>query len=135
MEVSRTLYELAQKYRSLENITFKRALRESGLTVLIVALEIDHTLEQRDSLEMEISRRLKTKIKMVKDNTDIRELAREIFVPAQIRGVNVLFKKEGGEEYHIKITREDLMLLPASIDVLQALLTKVTDKKIKLVFE
>ena len=136
VETSRVLYELTQKYHDLTNISFKRALREGGLTILIIEHDrASPPIKRKSELVREIGRRLKTRIIMIKENMgDIRELAREIFSPAQIRGVNVLFKKEG-EEYHIKITREDLMLLPASIDVLQTLLAKVTDKKIKLVFE
>ncbi len=135
VEASRILYKLAQKHHGLGEISFKRALREGGLTILaIVQDKVSPTIEQEGRLAQEVSKHLKTKIRVVKENANVRELAREILMPARVKGINVLFKRRG-EEYRVRITRADLMLLPASIDVLQALLTKITNKKIKLVFE
>jgi transcription antitermination factor NusA-like protein len=135
VEASRVLYGLAQEHHSLGKISFKRALREGGLTILVIEQdEISPAIGQEGRLAQEISKHLKTKIRVVKENTNVRELAHEILIPARVKGINVLFKRDG-EEHRVRVTRADLMLLPASIAVLQVLLTKITDKKIKLVFE
>ncbi|MEA1904512.1 MAG: hypothetical protein U9M97_01340 [Candidatus Hadarchaeota archaeon] len=135
VEASRVLYGLTQKHHGLGEISFKHALKEGGLTVLVMGQgEISPAIGREGRLAQEISKHLKTKIRVVEENANVRELAREILMPARVKGINVLFKRDG-EEHRVRVTRADLMLLPASIDVLQILLTKITDKKIKLVFE
>lgn len=136
VEISRALYELAQEHRKLDKIGLRRALREGGLTVLVVRRGGQSLIAEREGeLARILERQLKTKIRVTETDADVHETAQNILAPVKVQGVNVLFKKGGEEEHRVRIGRSDLMLLPASVDALQALLTKITDKNIKLVLE
>jgi transcription antitermination factor NusA-like protein len=136
VEISRALYELVQQHRGLDEIDFRRALREGGLTTLVVERGGQSLLTGREEkLAQKLEKQLGMKIRVIETGTDIHEIARNILAPVKVLGVNVLFRKSGEDEHHVRIGRSDLMLLPAGVDVLQALLTKITDKNIKLVSE
>jgi len=136
VEISRVLYELAQKHLGLDEIDFRRALREGGLTTLVVGCGGQSLLMGRgEKLTQKLEKQLGMKIRVIETGAGIHEITQSVLAPAKVLGVNVLFRRDGEDEHHVRIGRSDLMLLPASVDALQALLTKMTDKNIKLVSE
>lgn len=135
VKISRILFELAQKYRGLDKINFKRAIEAKGLIVLLVRRgEISVIVGKGGKTIRKLTESIHTKVRVAEEGADIRKQAQDIFTPAKIHGVNILYSG-GGEEYRIRIPRAHLKLLPASIDALQALFAKLTDKNIKIVFE
>jgi len=136
VEISRALYKLSQKHRGLDEIDFRRALREGGLTALVVERGGQSLLMGREEkLARKLEKRLGMKIRVIEIDAGVHETARSVLAPAKVLGVNVLFRRDGEDEHRVRIGRSDLMLLPASVDALQTLLTKMTDKNIKLVSE
>jgi len=134
VEVSRALYELAREYRELEGIELERALRERGLTALVVRGST-RIADEKDEIIRKLGERLNTRVRLAESGEEIRKLAQDILAPARVNGVNILFKKGGGEEYRVRVKRTDLMLLPSGIDTLQKIMGEVTSKDIKFVFE
>lgn len=136
IKISRILFELAQKYRSLSAINFKRAIDAVGLIVLVVGRgEISSIIGKEGKLIRELTKRLQTKIRVVEEGADIRKQAQDILTPVQVIGVNILYSGGKREEYRVRIPRAHVRRLPASIDAIQSIFAKLTDKNIKLVFE
>ena len=135
VKISRTLFEMAQKRRGLEKINFKRAISTSGLIVPVVGRgEIRFAVGRGGKIVRELERRLRVKIRVVEEGTQTRKLAQDIFTPAKVLGVNVLYS--GGKEKHrVLVPRTHLKRLPANIERIQALLTKLTNKNITIVSE
>lgn len=135
IKISRILFELAQKYRGLDKINFKRAIEANGLIALLVGRgEISVVVGKGGKIIRKLTESLHTKVRAIEEGADIRKQAQDILTPAKVQGVNILYSG-GGEEYRVRIPRAHLKLLPAGIDALHALFAKLTDKNIKLVFE
>ena len=135
MDASRVLYEFSQKNRGLNAISFKRAVGAGDLVVLLVGRgEVKSVVGRGGKMIRELGERLQKKIRATEDGADLRKLAQDILTPAHVGGVNVLYS--GGEEmYRVRVSRNDSKRLPASVETIQNLLTKLTNKSIKLVFE
>lgn len=136
IKISRVLFELAQKYRGLNAINFKRAIDAMGLTVLVVGRgEISSIIGRGGKLIRELAEHLQMKIRVIEEGADIRKQAQDILTPVRVIGVNILYTGGRREEYRVRIPRAHVMRLPASIDAIQSIFAKLTDKNIKLVFE
>ena len=135
MDASRVLYEFSQKNRGLNAISFKRAVGAGDLVVLLVGQgEVKSVVGRGGKMIRELSERLQKKVRTTEEGADLRKLAQDILTPAQVMGVNVLYS--GGEEmYRVRVPHNDLKRLPASVETIQNLLTTLTNKSIKLVFE
>lgn len=135
IKISRTLFEIAQKRRGLEKINFKRAISTSGLIVLMVRRgEIPFAVGRGGKVVRELENQLRAKIRVVEEGTQTRKLAQDILTPAKVLGVNVLYSG-GKEEHRVRVPRLHLKRLPANVKGIQALLTKLTNKNITIVFE
>ena len=135
IKISRTLFEIAQKRRGLEKINFKRAISTSGLIVLMVGRgEIPFAVGRGGKVVRELENQLREKIRVVEEGTQTRKLAQDILTPAKVLGVNVLYSG-GKEEHRVRVPRLHLKRLPANVKGIQALLTKLTNKNITIVFE
>jgi len=129
------LFDLAQKYRGLDRINFKRAIEANGLIVLLVGSgEISTVVGKGGRIIWRLAEALHAKVRVIEEGADIRKQVQDVLTPAKVHGINILYSG-GGEEYRIRVPRTHLKLLPASIDAFQALFAKLTDKNIKLVFE
>jgi len=136
IKISRVLFELAQKYRGLNAINFKRAIDAMGLTVLVVGRgEISNIIGREGKLIRELAKHLQMKIRVIEEGADIRKQAQDILTPVRVIGVNILYAGGRCEEYRVRIPRAHVRRLPASIDAIQMIFAKLTDKNIKLVFE
>jgi transcription antitermination factor NusA-like protein len=129
------LYEFSQKNRGLNAISFKRAVEAGDLVVLLVGQgEVKSVVGHGGKTIRELGEHLQKKVRATEDGADLRKLAQDILTPAQVRGVNVLYS--GGEEmYRVRVPLNDSKRLPASVETIQNLLTTLTNKSIKLVFE
>jgi len=135
VDASRVLYEFSQKNRGLNAISFKRAVEAGDLVVLLVGQgEVKSVVGRGGKTIRELGEHLQKNVRATEDGADLRKLAQDILTPAQVRGVNVLYS--GGEEmYRVRVPLNDSKRLPASVETIQNLLTTLTNKSIKLVFE
>jgi len=135
VDASRVLYEFSRKNRGLNAISFKRAVGAGDLAVLLVGRgEVKSVVGRGGKMIRELSERLQKKVRATEEGADLRKLAQDILTPARVGGVNVLYS--GGEEmYRVRVSRNDLKRLPSSVETIQNLLTTLTNKSIKLVFE
>jgi len=135
VEVSRILYELAQKNRALNTVNFKRGVGEGDLVVLIVGKgEVKSIVGRGGRTIKELSGRLGKKVRVAEEGAELRKLAQDILTPAHVRGVNILYSGNN-EVYRVRVPHRDTRRLPAGADAVQSLLTKIANKEVKLVFE
>lgn len=135
VKISRTLFELAQKHRGLEKINFKHAIDAGNLIALVVRRgEIRFAVGRGGKVVRALERRFQAKIRIVEEGTETRKLAQDLLTPAKLLGVNVLYAG-GKKEYRVRVPHSHLKRLPASINGIQIVLAKLTNKNIKLAFE
>ena len=135
MDVARTLYELSQTHAGLDTVNFKRAVGDGDLIVVLVGLgDVKSVIGRGGRTVKELNERLKKKVQVTDDGTGLRKMAQDVLAPARVLGVNILYSGNR-ETYRIRVPRRDERRLPASIDTVQGLMEKLTNKNIKLVFE
>jgi transcription antitermination factor NusA-like protein len=135
VDASRVLYEFSQKNRGLRTISFKRAVGAGDLVVLLVGQgEVKSVVGRGGKTIRELSERLQKKVRATEEGADLRKLAQDILMPAHVQGVNILYS--GGQEIHrVRVPGTEAKRLPASVETIQNLLTALTNKSVKLVFE
>jgi transcription antitermination factor NusA-like protein len=135
VDASRVLYEFSRRNPGLNAISLKRAVGAGDLVVLLVGQgEVKSVIGRGGKTIREISERLHKKVRATEDGADLRKLAQDVLTPARVKGVNVLYS--GGKEiYRVRVPRNDLKRLPASVETIQNLLTALTNKSINLLFE
>ncbi|MCJ7720384.1 MAG: transcription elongation factor NusA [Candidatus Hadarchaeum sp.] len=135
VDASRVLYEFSRKNLGLNAISFKRAVGAGDLIVLLVGQgEVKSVVGRGGKTIRELNERLQKKVRATEEGADLRKLARDILTPARVEGVNVLYSC-GEEMYRVRVPRNDSKRLPASVETIQNLLTTLTNKSVKLVFE
>lgn len=135
IEVSRILFKLAHKHPGLDKVNFKRTIESGKFTVLVVGPgEIKLIVGRGGNIIKQLQRQLGTKIRVIEEGASPRKLAQDILTPAKVLGINILYT-QGQEEYRIRVPSAHLRKLPASIDALQDLLAKLTNRNMKIVFE
>jgi len=135
VDASRVLYEFSQKNRGLNTISFKRAVGVGDLVVLLVGQgEVKSVVGRGGKTIRELSERLQKKIRATEEGADLRKLAQDILMPAHVQGVNILYA--GGQEIRrVRVQGTDAKRLPEGVETIQNLLTALTNKSVKIVFE
>ena len=135
MEVARALHELSQTHTGLDTVNFKRAAESGDLIAVVVgAGDVKSVIGRGGRTVKELNERLKKKVQVTDEGTGMRKMSQDILAPARVLGVNILYSGNR-ETYRVRVPRHDERRLPASVDTVQALLEKITDKNIKIVFE
>ena len=96
--------------------------------------EIRFAVGRGGKVVRELETQLRAKIRVIEEGTQTRKLAQDILTPAKVLGVNVLYSG-GKEEHRVRVPRPHLKRLPVNVKGIQALLTKLTNKNIAIVFE
>jgi transcription antitermination factor NusA-like protein len=105
LKVTKLLYELMEKFKILKEAKILKVVE--GEYILIVARKGDaaKVIGKNGSIVKILSKRLNKQVKVIEVNEDIRRFVENIVFPATIEGVNILYTKEGGEVYRIRIPR------------------------------
>ncbi|NYZ78064.1 hypothetical protein H0N96_01535 [Candidatus Micrarchaeota archaeon] len=71
-----------------------------------------------------LSKELGKRMKIIDSNADEAEKIRELLLPAQLKGVNTLYKREG-KEFKVRVARADAQRLPLEAQTLAGVLKQV----------
>lgn len=131
VKIARLIYRLLGN----ANIEFRRAVEEGDLIVIIVGEgDVAPVIGKGGKNVKILMRELGKRVRIIEDTKDVKKLAMDLFVPARIFGVNIVFRPGGYQYYKILVPRDDQQKLPARAEVLESLITKITGKESKIVF-
>ncbi len=136
VKIARLLYKLLGD----ADIEFKRAVEAGDLIVIMVGegdvpLTIGKGGKNIKLLMRELGKRIRViEGREIKGTDDVKKLATDLFYPASIFGVNVVYKPNGGQYYKVLVLQRDRNKLPEKPEVLENILSQITGKDAKIAF-
>ncbi|MBP1912252.1 KH domain-containing protein [Thermococcus stetteri] len=136
VKVARLLYKLLGD----ADIEFKKAVEAGDLVVIVVGegdvpVVIGKGGKNIKALIRELGKRVRVIEGMKAENpNELKKLASDLFYPAGVFGVNVVYKAGGKRDYKILVFGRDKKKLPEKPEVLESILSQITGKDVKISF-
>jgi len=125
LDIAKLLFKLGDG-----KIGFKKTI-EIG-DVLIIVTDKDHVgkiIGKSGKIVRAISKKVGKKVRVIRECSNFKEIARDLIAPARISGINIVYGRDGEEKYKIRVMGEDSRRLPARLDVLNNIMNQLTDEK------
>ncbi len=136
VKLSKLIYKLSEKYPGIRGISIKKTIDMGNLLVLIVGKnEIGNLIGKGGSIIKRIKKEVKRKIKVLEETENEKKLVQDVLLPARVQGINIVYMRDGTQEYKVRIPKEDMQALPADVQTIEKLLKRVTKKDMKVIFE
>ncbi|MGB9936678.1 MAG: KH domain-containing protein [Methanobacterium sp.] len=131
LDIAKLLFKLGDG-----KIGFKRTI-EIGDVVIIVTDkdQVGKIIGKNGKIVRAISKKVGKKIRVIGEGSDFKEIARDLLAPARISGINIVYGMEDEEKYKIRVMREDSRRLPARLDLLNNIMSQLTDEKTVIVID
>ncbi|ASJ01860.1 transcription elongation factor NusA [Thermococcus profundus] len=136
VKVSRLLYKILGDV----DIELKKAVEAGDLIVIIVGkgdvpVVIGKGGKNIKTLVKELGKRVRV-IEGIENETpeEIKKLATDLFYPATVFGVNIVYKPGGGHYYKILIPARERKRLPEKPELLESIVGQVVGSEVKVSF-
>ena len=131
LDIAKLLYKLGEG-----KIGFKKTI-EIGDVVIIVTDkdQVGKIIGKSGKIVRAISKKIGRKVRVIGEGSDFKEIATDLVAPARISGINIVYGKDDEEKYKIRVMKEDARRLPAKLDVLNNIMSQLTDKKTVIVID
>jgi len=136
VKVARLLYKLLGDV----DIEFKKAVEAGDLIVIVVGrgdvpVVIGKGGKNIKALVKELGKRVRVIEGIEAETTeDIKKLATDLFYPASVFGVNVVYKPGGETYYKILVFGRDRKKLPEKPETLESVLSQIIGKEVAISF-
>ncbi|MFX1465715.1 MAG: hypothetical protein ACFFA5_04515 [Promethearchaeota archaeon] len=135
ISVAMALNKLEQRYNDIKDITFFRAVEVGSLIIVLVGEnDLSTILGNRGKIIKELEHNLKKKIRVLETSSSTGKMVEDLLAPAEIAGINTIWLPDGTKVKKVRV-RGQRGKLPASVDILEDVVQKLTDEPIRIVFE
>lgn len=132
IRVMKAFLELEEsKMGFLREYTYHKSIASNGLIVVMVSgpKTSPYILAR---ISRALSEKLGLKVRVVEKTSSLKQLAGQVLAPAQVLGVNMLWLPDGSWESIIRISRHDFRSLPAKVEVLEEVLSKINGFPVRI---
>lgn len=131
LKISKILYRLAEG-----KLGFKRAIDMGDVVIIITERDqVGKLIGKGGKIVRTISRAIGKRVRVVGEDSDLRSVAEDVLAPARISGINIVYGKDGKEKFKIRVIKEDARRIPASLDVLNKIIKRLTGEETTIVVD
>ncbi len=137
VEVSRIVYKLSQKYKSLKDVEIIKAF-ESGNSIYVLTNpnDVPKLIGKAGKVCKELGKELgKTVYVISADKDDIDEFIASLIKPVVIKGVNILYLPNGEEIRRYRVSKKAKQRMRVKKDEVVRIVGDLFNKKIEIIFE
>ena len=137
INVSRVVYKLSQKYKSLEDVEIIKAF-ESGNNIYILTRDEDvpKLIGKGGKVCKELGKELgKTVYVISSSQKNIDDFIASLIKPAVIKGVNILYLPNGEEVQRYRISKKARQRMRMKKEEIEKIVKDIFNKKVEIVFE
>lgn len=131
LDIATLLFKLGEG-----KIGFKKTIEIGDVVIILTDKDqVGKLIGKSGKIVRAISKKVGKKIRVVGEESDFKEIARDILAPARISGINIVYGTDGDEKYKIRVMKEDSRRLPARIDVLNDIVNQLSSEKTVIVID
>jgi len=135
VKLSRALYSRVLAGELADDSEFEKTITVEQNNLVIVFTKTPAALIGKSGRTVTaLSKELGKRMKIIDSNASETEKIRELLLPAQLKGVNTLYKREG-KEYKVRVNRVDAQRLPLDVETLAGVLKQVLGANASIVLE
>jgi len=136
LEIAKQLLELENRFPNLKDAEFRRSVETNNLVIIVVGPgDISHFIGPKGKIVKILSDRLKKKVRVIEGDSSTKKTIEDILSPVSVLGVNTIWLPDGTLEKKVRIRKSDIRRLPTSVSTLEEVVHKLTDEKVRIVFE
>ncbi|RZN46189.1 transcription elongation factor NusA [archaeon] len=136
VEISLKLYNLLQKYKMPQELTFHKAIETDDTVVLVVGEnQIGTIVGKGGKVVKSLQKDLEKKIRVIENTDDIKKIAQDLIHPARIAGINILYLPGGGTKKKLRIPVEDEKKLPIDTSIVEDIILRMAGESVDVVIE
>ena len=126
VEIAKFLESLKEKFKVLRDAQIYKVFKTNE-NIIIIARKGDASklIGKNGSIVKILSKEFKKPVKVVEFSEDIKKFLNNLIFPAEVEGVNIVYKKNGETEYKIRIPRN----YPKKID------ERLVKEAVEIIFE
>ncbi len=136
VKIARLLYKMLGD----ADVEFKRAVEAGDLIVIVVGkgdvpIVVGKGGKNVKALTRELGKRIKVVEEISEESVDeLKKLATDLFYPAGVFGVNVVYRPGGERYYKILLMGKDRKGLPEKVEVLEDILSQIAGHEVRISF-
>ena len=131
LDIAKLLFKLGDG-----KIGFKKTIEIGDIVIIVTDKDqVGKIIGKSGKIVRAISKTVGKKIRVIGEDSDFKEIARDILAPARISGINIVYGMDDEEKYKIRVMKEDSRRLPARLDVLNDIMNQLTDEKTVIVID
>jgi transcription antitermination factor NusA-like protein len=131
LDIAQILFKLGDG-----KISFKKTIEIGDVVIIITQKDqVGKIIGKGGKIVRELSKTVGKKIRVVGENSDLKNVAQDILAPARISGINIVYGMDQKKKYKIRVRKEDSRRLPAKIEVLNDIIKQLTGEEILVVID
>jgi len=135
VKVMKALIELEDlaEFRFLKDSTYIKSFFVDS--TLVVLMNMPQYVSQADIIRLAraLSKSLgDITVRIVKQSADTRSMVSSVLAPARILGIDTVWSPDGSVYHVVRIPKQDVKLLPANIESLEKLLSRLLDSNFRI---
>jgi len=135
LEVARLLLSLEEKYPSLQNIYFHKAIEANGVLALIVGRgDVAHFLGYGGKIIRAIGQKTGKAIRILEDGVDERKFLEDLFAPFPLLTINTIWLPDGTTETRVILRKRGRRPPPINVSAMKQIAEKVRNIVLRVEF-
>lgn len=133
LDVSRFLFGMSEKVRSLKDIELKKVVNSNMLILISGKGDAARLVGKGGAVVKTLAKKLGKSVKVLEES-DFRNFMENLFQPIPIHGINTVYSG-GMESYKIRVPISFKNRLPFSNDIFSDIVNSIFGKNAEIVFE
>jgi len=126
----------SSKFPALKNTNFYQSIDADSILILVVGkAEIPTFIGPRGKLIKLLQEKFGKNIRIIEKVVDLKKTIEDLIVPAELKGMNKIYLPTGEVESKARLKLGDKNRLPAKVSVLEDVIYRLTNEKIRIIFE
>jgi len=134
-EIARLLLSLEEKYPSLQNVYFQRAVEANGVLAIVVKRgDVPRLLGYGGKIIKALGQKTGKRIRVLEHGVDDRKFLEDLFVPLRILTINTIWLPDGTTETRVILRRRGRKRIPINVKALKEIAQKVRGITLRVEF-
>lgn len=134
VEITRYLYGLSEKMRSIRDIKIIRAI-DCGTLIIITGIgDAAKLVGRKGVIVKKIAKEFKKSIRILEEAPNFKDFIEELISPASISGINTLFR-ENQEVYKIRVPATQKNQVLITPEGFSQIISNFYNRKVEIIFE